>query len=104
MAFLIPNLCHDMHDCPVATGDAWAATHLDPYLRWAREHNSLLVITFDEDDNAADNHIVTVIAGANVHSGQFTGRVDHYTLLATIEHLYALPRLGEAAARTPITP
>ena len=22
-AFVVPNLCHDMHDCTVATGDAW---------------------------------------------------------------------------------
>jgi acid phosphatase len=102
VAFVIPNLCHDMHDCSVAAGDAWAATHLDPYLRWTRQNNSLLVITFDEDDNAPDNHILTLVAGANVHSGRYSPRVDHYTVLATIERLYGLPPLGEAAARNPI--
>ncbi|WP_433042658.1 hypothetical protein [Dactylosporangium sp. CS-033363] len=31
---MIPDLCNDMHDCGVATGDAWACAHLDPYARY----------------------------------------------------------------------
>jgi acid phosphatase len=102
VSFLIPNLCNDMHDCSVATGDAWARAHLGPYLTWADQHNSLLIVTFDEDDNGPANHILTFVAGANVHSGQFAGPVSHYGVLATVEHLYGLARLGAAAGQTPI--
>jgi acid phosphatase len=97
VSFLIPSLCNDMHDCSVATGDSWARTHLGPYLSWADQHNSLLIVTFDEDDNSPANHILTFVAGANVHSGQFAGPVSHYGVLATVEHLYGLAPLGEAA-------
>jgi acid phosphatase len=100
VAFLIPNLCHDMHDCSVADGDSWARAHLATYERWARTHNSLLIVTFDEDDNAPDNHIPTLIAGATVHPGRYAEPVTHYTILSTVEHLYGLSSLTTAAAIT----
>src|SRR3954452_13062623 len=28
VSFVTPNMCHDMHDCSVATGDAWLETQL----------------------------------------------------------------------------
>ncbi len=103
VAFVIPNLCDDMHDCPVAAGDAWARTHLDGYLRWAAAHRSLLVVTFDENDGEAGNRILTLIAGSGVRPGAYPEPVNHYRLLATIEHLYGLPSLGHAADAPPIT-
>ena len=102
LSFLIPNLCNDMHDCSVATGDTWARAHLDPYLRWAQQHNSLLIITFDEDDNGPGNHIPTLIAGATVHPGHYAEPVTHYRVLSTVEHLFDLPRLNNAAPITDI--
>jgi phosphatidylinositol-3-phosphatase len=103
VSFVIPNLCHDMHDCPVATGDTWARDHLDGYLQWARQHNSVLILTFDEDDNSTSNHILTVIAGAGVHPGTYPVRVDHYTILCTVESWYGLPPLAHAADATATT-
>jgi acid phosphatase len=103
VAFLIPNLCHDMHDCSVATGDAWMRDHLDAYARWARDHNSVLLVTFDEDDSHSDNQILTFFTGAGIHPGRYAQQVDHYGVLATIEDWYGLPRLGQAASATPIT-
>jgi phosphatidylinositol-3-phosphatase len=103
VAFVVPDMCNDMHDCSVGTGDRWARRHLDPYLRWADAHNSLLIVTFDEDNGSSGNRIFTVIAGAGVRSGGYGERVDHYRVLRTIEHWYGLPALGAAAARAPIT-
>jgi acid phosphatase len=103
VAFVIPNLCHDMHNCPVSTGDTWARNNLDGYVRWARDNNSLLIVTFDEDDNAPGNHILTLFAGAGVRPGSYGQRVDHYTVLRTIESWYGLAPLGRAAQAAPIT-
>jgi acid phosphatase len=100
---VIPNLCNDMHDCPVATGDNWARQHLAGYLDWARTHNSLLIVTFDENDGGGSNRILTFFAGATVHSGQYGERVDHYRLLRTIEWMYGLPGIGQAGQAGPIT-
>ncbi|MFC5994088.1 alkaline phosphatase family protein [Pseudonocardia hispaniensis] len=104
VSFLIPNLCHDMHDCDVATGDGWAREHLDGYLRWAHDHNSLLVVTFDEAESpGGDNRIVTVFAGPMVAPGQYAERVDHYRLLRTLQAMYGLAPLGHSADTDPIT-
>ncbi len=37
VSFVIPDLCHDMHDCSVGTGDAWLRAHLAGYARWAAD-------------------------------------------------------------------
>jgi hypothetical protein len=103
VAFVVPNLCNDMHDCPVSTGDAWAKQHLDGYARWAQAHNSLLIVTFDENDGRPDNTILTMVAGAGVKAGRYTEATDHYRVLRTIESLYGLPSLGNAAQQSPLT-
>lgn len=104
LAVVIPNPCHDMHDCSVATGDAWARQYLPGYLDWARTHHSLLIVTFDEDNDTAANHIPTVFAGPMVRPSAVPGRrIDHYTILRTIEDMYQLTPLGAAASTPPIT-
>ncbi|GAA4244522.1 alkaline phosphatase family protein [Dactylosporangium darangshiense] len=102
VAFVIPDLCHDMHDCPVSAGDAWARDHLDAYRRWAATHDSWLIVTFDEDDGSAANRILTLVCGAGVTPGLRNGRVDHYSVLRTIEDRYGLAPLGQAAAAKPL--
>jgi hypothetical protein len=103
VAFVVPDLCNDMHDCGVAAGDAWARDHLAPYLSWAQDNDSLLVVTFDEDEGSSGNHIATILAGPMVRPGEYDERIDHYTLLRTIEEMYRLAPLGTAADRAPIT-
>jgi acid phosphatase len=93
-----------MHDCSIATGDAWARAHLSGFVAWARTHNSLLVVTFDEDDNdGAVNHIATILVGPMVRPGPDNQRVDHYGVLRTVETMYGLPFLGNAATAQPVT-
>ena len=104
VAFLTPDLCHDMHDCPVSAGDAWAKATLGSYLAWAGTHNSLLVLTFDESETRTPgNPIATVLAGPMVTPGRYPDRIDHYSLLRTIEDMYGLSPLGASADRNPIT-
>jgi acid phosphatase len=104
VSFVIPNLCHDMHDCSIAEGDAWLRDNLDPYATWARTHNSLLLVSFDESESKhdGDNHIATVAVGERVSPGAVTERADHYRLLRTLEDLYGLPALGRSADTTAI--
>jgi len=103
VSFVIPNLCHDMHDCSVAVGDVWLRAHLGGYADWAMSHDSLLILTWDEDDGSQANHIVTIFAGQRVGPGRYAGPVTHYGVLATIEAAYRLPRDGQAAAAAPVT-
>jgi phosphatidylinositol-3-phosphatase len=99
----MPNLDHDMHNGTVAQADSWLRTNLDGYVQWARTHNSLLIVTGDEDDGSADNQIATIFVGQHVKPGHYATRIDHYSVLRTVEDAYGLSPLGAAAAAQPIT-
>jgi acid phosphatase len=101
-SFVSPNMCHDMHDCSIRTGDRWMKKHFDRYARWAQRHNSLLVVTFDENAGGTVKSIPTIIVGANVRAGVYSERLNHYTMLRTIEDVYGLPALGRAASASPL--
>lgn len=103
VSFVIPNLQHDMHDGTVAQADQWLQQHLSGYARWAQTHNSLLIVTADEDDRSADNRIPAIIAGAGVRAGHYDQRYTLYSMLRLIEDMYGLPRLAASAAAAPIT-
>jgi len=104
LSFVIPNLCDDMHDCSVTTGDTWLKNNLDAYVTWAKTHNSLLIVTWDEDDSTTSaNQIATIFVGANVKAGNYAETINHYSVLRTLETMYGLSALGNAASATPIT-
>jgi hypothetical protein len=101
VSMVVPNLCNDMHDCSVTTGDNWLRAHVDPYVQWAKTHDSLLILTWDEDDNTSTNRIATVFVGPMVRPGNYGQTINHYNVLHTVEVAYGLTQLGTAAA--PIT-
>jgi len=103
VSFVTPNLCNDMHNCGVATGDSWLSAHLGSYASWAMTHNSLLIVTFDEDDESGPNLIPTIFVGQQVRPGRYPERITHYSVLATIEAAYGLARDGGAASAAPVT-
>lgn len=103
VSFVVPNLCNDMHDCDVATGDRWAREHLAPYVAWAATHDSLLVVTFDEDDGTSANRIATFFVGPMVKTARLAQPANHYNLLRTIEDLYGLEPLGAARDAAALT-
>ena len=102
VSFVIPDMCNDMHNCSVATGDAWLRTHLGGYASWAMSHDSVLIVTWDEDDFTAANHIATIFVGQPIRPGRYAQQITHYSVLATIEAAYGLAREGNAATTVPI--
>jgi phospholipase C len=98
-ALVIPDMCNSMHDCPVQTGDRWLAKVLPPLLRLPR---TVIFVTFDE--GLSGNHVPSLAVGSAVRRGvRVTSRIDHYSLLRTIETAWGLPLLGHSAAAKPIT-
>ncbi|MFL6145153.1 MAG: hypothetical protein ACJ72N_25225 [Labedaea sp.] len=61
------------------------------------------MVTWDEDDGGANNHIATIVVGARIRSGVRSERITHYTVLRTLEEAFGLPALGAAASTQPIT-
>ena len=92
-----------MHDGTAAQGDQWLRTNLGAYADWATTHDSLLIVTWDEDDGSTGNHIAAIFDGARLLPGTDSTPSSHYTLLRTIEDSYHLPYLGASAAAIPLT-
>ncbi|WP_297343588.1 alkaline phosphatase family protein [Amnibacterium sp.] len=102
VSFVVPDLDHDAHDGSIATADDWLRTELGGYAAWAPTNDSLLIVTFDEEDGGkAGNRILTVFSGAHVRTGASSEPIDHVRVLHTIESAFDLPLLGSHGA--PIT-
>jgi hypothetical protein len=69
---------------------------------WAKTNNSLLILTFDEDDEKSNNHILTFFYGPMVKGGEYNARIDHYSVLRTLEDIYGLTHCGNSAAAAPV--
>jgi acid phosphatase len=105
-SLVVPDLCHDMHDCSVAKGDSWLASFLPPLLTSGVLRGGALFVVFDESDNSSvggGGVVPAYVAGPLVRAGSQTNVVlDHYSLLRTIEDGLGLPPLGLSASATPI--
>jgi hypothetical protein len=102
VSWVIPDLLDDMHDGTIAQGDTWLQNNLSSYVTWAQTNNSLLIVTWDEDDGSQGNHIATIFVGPMVAPGQYTEQINHYNVLRTIEVMYGLKPLGGSAGVKPI--
>jgi phosphatidylinositol-3-phosphatase len=99
--WITPNMCNDMHDCSVATGDKWASENLPNLISWDAANGGVLILTFDENDGSPGNQIPTILAG-NVNPGQYDQDINHYNVLRTIENVFGVKALGNAASASPI--
>lgn len=98
VSFVIPNQLHDMHDGSRKQGDDWLRDNLDRYAKWAKTNNSLLIITWDEDDYNSVNQIPTIFYGAGLRDGvTVAGTWTHHNLLRTIEDMYGTTHAAAAA-------
>jgi hypothetical protein len=129
VSYVVPDQDFDMHDGTIEAADTWLKTNiLDTYLPWAMTHNSLLIVTWDEDGtNTPTNQIPTIFAGAKVRPGNYTETnlnannphvgsptdpgiqtptgtaMNHYNVLSTIEDVYGLAHIGGSVNRPPVT-
>jgi hypothetical protein len=103
LSFVIPNLDDDMHDGTIQEADSWLNTNMSAYAAWAQTHNSLLIVTWDEDDYTENNQVPCIIVGQGVKPGQYSETISHYNLLATLEAMYGLPQAGSSSGLAPMT-
>lgn len=103
-AFITPNLCDDMHDCSVATGDAWMANYV-PLILQSKAFTaqpSLLAIIWDEG-NSSTNHVAAILAGSSIQNGyQSDSSYSHYSLLHTVEVMWGLSPLTNNDKQAPL--
>jgi phospholipase C len=90
-SFIAPNLCHDMHDCGVAAGDAYLKALIGNILasRLYGQGHTAVVVAWDED-----TPIPNLVVSPSVHPGTVVrSNVTHYSLLRATEDIFGLPRL-----------
>jgi phosphatidylinositol-3-phosphatase len=107
VSFVVPNQLNDMHDgepvSAIRRGDDWLKANIDPFIKWAARNNSLLILTWDEDDGSDNNRIPTIFVGPMVKPGTYSTRIDHYDVLRTIVDMYGLRPLGKSSAASRIS-
>ncbi len=112
--WITPNICDDMHDCSIATGDSWLSQWVPRIIASnAWKQNGVLFITWDEGtDNsgcckyAAGGQVATLVISPVVKAGTRSNTpYDHYSLLRTICAAWGLtpPAHANDPASAPIT-
>src|SRR3989440_10207229 len=85
-SFVTPNLCNDMHDCSIATGDAWLQSWV-PKITASPSYqagNTVLFVTWDEDNGSGGNQVATIVVSPYTTPGTKSGTAfTHYSLLRT---------------------
>jgi phosphatidylinositol-3-phosphatase len=104
VAFVVPNLCNDMHDCSPARGDAFLQAFLPRVLTAPEWAHTLLVVSFDEGTSNANGggKVFTMVARQGLASVISSTTHDHYGLLRTIEDIFGLPCLEASCGATPL--
>jgi hypothetical protein len=99
LVWITPGLCHDGHDCALDVAGAWLSSLVDRITAsraWAED--GVLFVVWDEGDGGDANRVPLIVASPRIAGRTVSGAYDHYSLLATLEDLFGLPRLGAAAA------
>ena len=102
-SWITPDMCHDTHNCSVAVGDHWLEQTVGEITTSAAwKANGVLFITWDEDDGSATNRVLTIEVASGYGHAESNRPYDHYSLLATIEDMMGVARLGAAAQARPM--
>jgi hypothetical protein len=95
LSWITPGLCNDGHDCGVGQADQWlsqAVPQITGSSAW--QEDGVLFITWDES-SAGDGQVALLVVAPNF-KGEISTQLDHYSLLASMEDLLGVARLGQA--------
>jgi acid phosphatase len=101
--WITPGLCHDGHDCAIDVAGAWLDGLVSRIVSSdAWRSNGMLFIVWDEGDGGDSNLVPLIVLTKDATATRIETQYDHYSLLATIEDIFGLPRLGAAATARPL--
>ena len=99
VGMVVPDTCHDAHDCSLSVADAWLRDELGLVMSgpdW-RSGRLAIVVTADEDDHHQDNTVLTVVLHPSLHGGVVHTPLTHYSLSRSLSEVAGAAALGEAA-------
>ncbi|HEU5035436.1 MAG TPA: alkaline phosphatase family protein [Nocardioides sp.] len=98
VGLVVPDLCHDAHDCSLAQADRWLRRRVGAVLAgpdFASGHLAV-VVTADEDDGSAGNRVLTVVAHPDLRHVVVRRTLTHYALSRSYAEAAGIPPLGHA--------
>jgi len=100
VAFVVPNLCNDAHDCSLATADTFLRGFVPEVTGAPDFAHTLLVISFDEGSTSTNGggHVFTAVVRQGLSGFVSSTQHNHYSLLRTIEDLNGLPCLANTCS------
>jgi Phosphoesterase family. len=102
-SWISPDDCHNGHSCTVPASDDWLRQTVTLIMSSdAWRSNGVLFVTWDEDDGGAGNRVLTLVIAPGLSPLVSHVPYNHYSLLATIEDLLGVGRLGEASRARPM--
>jgi hypothetical protein len=96
---IVPNMCHDGHDCSTAQADAFLHGFVPRILDSPAMDDGVIFLTWDEGTTGAGGggRVATVVIGPSVRPGfRSTVSHSHYSLLRTIQAAWRLGCLNES--------
>ena len=96
---VVPNQANDMHNGSIQQADSWLQQQLGSYVQWAQSHNSLLIVTWDEDNSSHSNQIPVIFVGPMVRPGKTLRRSTTTVCCARWRLCTAQRAAGEPARR-----
>lgn len=104
-AFVTPNMTNDMHDGTTGQGDAFLQAFVPLVTSSPDWAHTLLIVSFDEGTTNTNGggHIYTAGAAPWLAHANVATFYNHYSLLRTIEEIFGLPFLNNAASATTMT-
>jgi acid phosphatase len=105
--FIAPNLCSDMHDCSIATGDAWLQTVVPAILGTPDFATSVLFLVWDEGTSSigGGGRVPMLAISPLVVTPGFQSAVaeNHFSLLRTIQDAWGFAPLAQTGTATAMT-
>ena len=95
---VVPNTCHDAHDCSLSVADSWMKRTIRTLRSgpdWASGRLAV-VVTADEDDRRSRNRVLTVVMHPSVHGVVVGDRLSHYSLTRLYDDVLGTSHLRRA--------
>ena len=96
-SMITPNVCDDMHSCPINTSDVWLSKLVPTIIQSCYFYNTVTFISFDNfpDNLSAPIPMFVIGPPTLVNYGTFNETYNHYSTLATMENIFHLGNLGK---------
>lgn len=99
VTLVTPNVIHDMHDGSIQDGDNYLKGYVPKLLATSqyKAGNTVIFLTWDENSGSSGNHVVTIVISPRTHHVKNGTTFTHYSMLKTVEQIFGLKQLVNAA-------